>query len=400
FASSLMNFGGNLLATAASNYGQKYSGKIEKFLTKLVTPKKKRKRNQQQDTQFSQDQFPTDDQQDFQDESEFDQDSSDQFVDNDGQEFADQEEFDDSQFQGEEDEQGFDEDVDQQFGDQPISRGIGRFPVGQEQEGQDPCTQAQNGQTDNQYDEDQQGGYQDYGQQDDGYDSDQLGQDYDQQGGEDDQQYANDDTQQGYDQQQEDGEPIGLDVALVRKTIRNGAPVILPIKDGELLRDGRGNPQAGDKFRIMFRPNSQAYVYVIAVDGSGWAQGIFPSPTSPFANPVKPEQQYVIPEASNWFSLDQFKGIETIFFIASHEPRKDIEDIFKSIMGKERPASATPQQVTKAAIVPNGYGGSHVSQTPFGFTLASGGQHEIVPTSFLAKTAGEDLRITRWFRHQ
>ena len=400
FAAKLMNFGGNLLATAASNYGQKYSGKIEKFLTKLVTPKKKRRRNQQQDDQFTQDQFPADDQQDFQDESGFDSGESDQnqFSTDDEQEFTEQDGFDEDQFQGE-DGQQFDEEVDQQFEDQPVSRGVpGRFSIGQPE--QDPCAQGQDGQNGNQYTEDQQEGYQEYSQQDGGNDSDQSGQDYDQQGEEYDQQYANDDNQQGYDDNQNSGQPIGLDVALVRKTIRNGAPVILPIKDGDLLRDGRGNPQAGDKFRIMFRPNSKAYVYVIAVDGSGWAQGIFPSPTSPFANPVEPEEQYVIPEASNWFSLDQFKGIETIFFIASHEPRKDIEDIFKGIMGKERPASASPQQVTKAAIVPNGYAGSQPSQTPFGLALMSGGQQEIMPTSFLAKTAGEDLRITRWFRHQ
>ena len=406
FANNLMNFGGNLLATAATNYSQKYTGKLEKFLTKLVTPKKKRNRSQQQDDfgngdqqdQFPQDQFPQDGNQDFTEDSDFNQ-EFDPSIDSQGQFEGTEEGFDPNQFQDEQgqqfdeqDDQQFDEQLDPQFADQPVSRGVpGRFPIGQPEE--DPCAQTQAGPDGQPYEDPN------------GYDPNQSEQAYNQEGSEYGQEgeYA---QQEGYDQEsgndtaQDIGTAIGLDVALVRKTIRNGTPVILPIKDGDLLRDGRGNPHAGDKFRIMFRPNSEAYVYVVAIDGSGWAQGIFPSPTSPFANPVQANQQYVVPEETNWFSLDQFQGVETIFFIASSEPRQDIEDLLKGIMGRERPASATPRQVTKAAIVPNGYSGAQPSQTPFGLTLSSGGHQEILPTSFLAKTAGEDLRITRWFRHQ
>ena len=398
-AASIMNFGGNLLATAATNYSQKYAGKLEKFLTKLVTPKKKRKKQSQPDfatgqndfgSDVTQDQFSQDGDQGFVDDAGFDQgvDPNAGFDDQPGQ-FAEGEEgFQEEEFQGDQGEE-FDQNIDPQFAGQPVSRGVpGRFSLGQEQG--DPCAQNQVSSDGQPYSEDSTG-----------YDPNQTDQGYDQEGydqqGYDQQGY---DQESGYDPNQATGAAIGLDVALVRKTIRNGTPVILPIKDGEILRDGRGNPQAGDKFRIMFRPNSEAYVYIIAVDGSGWAQGIFPTPTSPFANPVQPGEQYVTPEESNWFSLDQFRGVETIFFVASHEPRKDIEDLFKGIMGRERPASATPRQVSQAAIIPNGYGGAQPSQTPFGLTLTSGGQQEIVPTSFLAKTAGEDLRITRWFRHQ
>ena len=196
------------------------------------------------------------------------------------------------------------------------------------------------------------------------------------------------------------GIPIGLDVVMVKKTMRNGAPVVLPIKDGDILKDGRGNAAAGDKFRIMFRPNTDGYVYVIAIDGSGWAQGIFPPPTSPLANPVKAGEQYVLPEGNNWFSLDQYKGIETIFFVASPEKRQDIEEILQSITGRERPASENPQQVTKVAMVPYGVGGARPSAKPFRLSGESGQDQTIIPTSYLAQKAGQDLRLTRWFRHE
>jgi hypothetical protein len=111
----------------------------------------------------------------------------------------------------------------------------------------------------------------------------------------------------------------------MKKTEINGADTMILINDGDVLKGGRGNTQAGDKFRIMFRTNSDSYGYVIAIDGSAWVQDVFPSLTSPFVNPVKQDQQYIIPKNNNWLSLDQFQGIETIYFVASQEKRQDIE---------------------------------------------------------------------------
>ena len=194
--------------------------------------------------------------------------------------------------------------------------------------------------------------------------------------------------------------PISLDVLLVKKHLVNGVQTYLPINDGDALVDGRGNPQAGDKFRVMFRANTNCYVYVIAVDGTAWAQGIFPSASSPFANPVKAGQQYLLPEGNNWFSLDQFKGIETIFFVASHERRPDIEGILATISGRERHPAEKPLAVSEPAIIPNGFSGSRPGMSPFAFNTSQRSQQQLLPTTYFVKTAGEDLRLTRWFRHQ
>jgi hypothetical protein len=194
--------------------------------------------------------------------------------------------------------------------------------------------------------------------------------------------------------------PISLDVLLVKKHMVNGVQSYLPIKDGDVLRDGRGNPKAGDKFRVMFRPHTDCYVYIIAVDGSAWAQGLFPSASAPFANPVKAGQQYVLPEGTNWFSLDQYQGIETIFFVASKGRRTDIEDILNVITGRERSPLEKPHAVSEPAIIPNGYSGTRPGSTPFAVHTSQQQQKELLPTTYFVKTAGEDLRITRWFRHQ
>ncbi len=196
-------------------------------------------------------------------------------------------------------------------------------------------------------------------------------------------------------------EGLQLDVALVKKTMVNGAETLLPIHDGDVLLDGRGNAKAGDKFRIMFRAKTDCYVYVIAIDGSAWAQGVFPSLTSPFENPVEQGKQYVIPEGDNWFSLDQFKGIETVFFVASPEKRQDIEEILSSISGRERHPKSKPQPVTEAPIIPAGFHHSQQSSTPFTMNHQDGTSDQgLLPTTYFTQKAGEALRVTRWFRHQ
>ncbi len=305
------------------------------------------------------------------------------------------------------------------YGQQPAQPGYPNDPYAQQGNPQDPYGQqpAQPGYPNAPYA--QQGNPQDpYGQQptQPGYPNDPNSQQgypndpYAQQGNPQDP-YSQQPAQQGYPQDptaqtgyagQEGpvGAPVGLDVMMVKKTMRNGAVVMLPINDGDALKDGRGNAKAGDKFRIMFRPHTDGYVYVVAIDGSGWAQGIFPPPAAPLANPVKAGEQYVLPEGTNWFSLDQFKGIETIFFVASQEKRQDLEEILQSITGHERPATTTPQQVTKVAMVPYGVGGARPSAKGFNIPSASGADQTIMPTSYFSKTAGQDLRLTRWFRHE
>ena len=457
----LANIGGTLLATAAQNYGAKYTGKLNKLLTKLVTPKKKKKKKSNQqavdqgnqfDNQGGQPDFGFENQVDpntgfpIQDPSGFpEQDNFGQpqeqidpntgfpvdsgFVDEGQfqqgfpQEGEPQEEFDpniqgDVQPRGvpgqlphatfpsqpcnpQQQIQGFPP-TDQPYGYDPAYQSGGYDPYAQQQ-GQNPYGQtdpyAQQGYPQEPYG--QQPPQQDpYAQQ--GYPREPYGQQPPQQDPYAQQGYPQDPTvETGYPGEGGSvGTPIGLDVVMLKKTIRNRATVMHPINDGDVLKDGRGNAQAGDKFRVMFRPHTDGYVYVVAIDGSGWAQGIFPPPTSPLANPVKAGEQYVLPEGNNWFSLDQFKGIETIFFIASQEKRQDLEEILQSITGHERPATATPQQVTKVAMVPYGVGGARPSAQGFNLSAGSGQDQTIMPTSYFAKAAGEDLRLTRWFRHE
>ncbi len=193
--------------------------------------------------------------------------------------------------------------------------------------------------------------------------------------------------------------PLALDLALLRKSVVNGVVTLVPSQDGEVLRDGRGNPQAGDKFKIVFRSNAPTYVYVVSIDGSGWAQGLFPSKNAPVSNPIAPNVEYSVPQGALWHSLDQFRGVETLYVVGSRHPRPDIEAILTTIAGRERHPSATPQQEQQAPIIPNGYGGAQ----PGPLTAVpgeSGHVQQVMTTTYMAGGPEQDLRITRWFRHE
>ena len=437
-ANTLMHVGGNLLATAAANYSQHYGQQLGKLLGNLVSPKKKQP-PQETVNDFNQeflsdpndgsfDSFP-------QDDGSFDPGQGESFPGGEGEPF-DPNAFPEDQFGGTGEEGSFptetsqdfpleengsfedggaenfpDEVGDPNFNEEPIARGIPGPYAATPAQG-NPCLPNAGTQPNEPY---YTGGPTEgdpynpnvaYSQPTtDSYENQTEG-DYSYNSGGNTQPYTENEANQQapYPSDSElgdpQGQPMGLDVLLVRKAMRNGAPIVVPIQDGDILKDGRGNPHAGDKFRIMFRANSDSYIYVIAIDGSGWAQGVFPPPSAPLGNPVTKDQPYVLPGGSNWYSLDQFRGVETIFVVASHTPRRDIEDVLKGITGRERPATATPRQVTQAAIIPHGFGGARPSQTPIGLNLGNAGVQQVLPTSFFARTAGEDLRVTRWFRHQ
>jgi len=188
-------------------------------------------------------------------------------------------------------------------------------------------------------------------------------------------------------------------VALLRPVSTPSGRQLVPINDGEVLKDGRGDPQAGDKFKIVFRAGCTCYVYVIAIDGSGWIQGLFPKNSPSMTNPVVKDQEYTLPDGPYSFSLDQFRGVETVFFVASYSQRTDLEDSLAAFMGRERPASQVPAQVEVPPVIPDGFGKTEAGQAVT-VSTESGQSQQVTPLTYVAKQVGVDLRVTRWFKHE
>ncbi|MFO0719382.1 MAG: DUF4384 domain-containing protein [Nitrospira sp.] len=188
---------------------------------------------------------------------------------------------------------------------------------------------------------------------------------------------------------------MALDVALIRQVNGSNGKQVALMQDGETLKGG----QDGDRFKLVVRTNCECFVYVISIDGSGWAQSVFPVANGPVNNPLKPEVEQAFPDGPYWFTLDQFKGVETFFLVASPARRTDLEESLGQLAGQQRPAGQVAAQVEEPAVIPNGFGKTQSGQAA---QVQDDGQQamQVTPLSYVAAKVGDDVRVTRWFRHQ
>ena len=196
--------------------------------------------------------------------------------------------------------------------------------------------------------------------------------------------------------------PLALDVAVLVQRASDGRlsdPV--PIDDGATLYSDPNDPAAGDKLKISFRANCDCFVYVIAVDGTGFLVPVFPDFESIDPNPVQAHQLYIVPQADEWYGLDAYTGIEEIYFVASFTRRPELERSIKRLAAQKRRLRPDYRPVREAAIVPPTRGLVKVKTgQPATVQAQSGETHDYTPTSFLATAKGADLVITRWFHHK
>ena len=196
------------------------------------------------------------------------------------------------------------------------------------------------------------------------------------------------------------GEPLALDIAVLKENMVRGELMLVPIEDGFVLRDGREDQLQGDRFRLVFRANQECFVYVVGIDATGWVTPLFPAWHTSHKNPTEPAVEYQLPDAEYAFSLNEYRGVEHIYFIASHERRTDIEEIFATFegQGQTQPPPAAADRVVEEAVVSRG-----IDTTAEGQDIVvetSGVEFLLTPTTFLSKVSDNDLVITRWFRHE
>jgi len=195
-------------------------------------------------------------------------------------------------------------------------------------------------------------------------------------------------------------EPIAISVALVAQ--RAGSDRLETIADGDTLRDGRGDPRRGDRFKVQFEANCACYVYIIGIDATGFVAQIFPDPQGSAGNPVRPGARHVLPEGTQWWALDDNRGVEQIFFVAARTPRPDIEASIAALAAQPRQLQvATPQPVREPAGIPLTRGLVRVDvAAPVAAPDTRTSEEAIALTRFMAPPEAQDLIITRWFNHE
>jgi hypothetical protein len=184
---------------------------------------------------------------------------------------------------------------------------------------------------------------------------------------------------------------LAIDFALF--TTVNGEFVVMP--DGATLRDGVGRETTGDRFGIAFATKEPAYVYIVNIDATGWAQTLFPYPDVPgFENPVKPGAQIILPN-EQMYGLDDTRGVETIFVMVSRTPNRELQDALAPLRSMERSAMVGTRGVTARVSVPMVGQRGLVGVVPG----ASRAQNVSLDRFFTERSTGE-LAFSRWFVHE
>ena len=194
-------------------------------------------------------------------------------------------------------------------------------------------------------------------------------------------------------------EPVAVDVAMIRqKRTEKGKEIVL-MNDGEVLKDGGANKEAGDRFKIVVRANCDCYIYITSIDGSGWVEPVFPSKESKVTNPVKKDEEYAFPETGHWYALDEIKGIESFFVVASVNRRLDLEESLSKLAGEKRPNTKIVAKVEEPPIIPRGVG-SVRTKGILKVQDETGTAVQVTPLSYVATPPNQDVTVTRWFKHE
>lgn len=194
-------------------------------------------------------------------------------------------------------------------------------------------------------------------------------------------------------------QPLALDAALLAQS-RNpdGSIGLREVDDGDVLHDGGNDPAAGDKIKLSFRASCDYYLYVIGIDATGWVTKIYPAPGDPVV-PLAAERDYLLPAGDIWWGLDQYRGVEQIYFLLSSARRTDIEQALARLPDERPSVPSSYRSIREPTVVP--VRGLVKVQSPAPTTVPTAqGVAQVSPASFVASLGTADLVITRWFDHQ
>ena len=174
------------------------------------------------------------------------------------------------------------------------------------------------------------------------------------------------------------------------------------LDSGATLR-GPSNGRPSDRVGVAFMPANDAYVYIVAFDGTGWTQALYPDPVMGHQNPVPAGTEVLIP-GDQLYSLDGVTGVETIYVMASNYARPDVEADLAPFFGKERPPGAQPtyRSVKQPIIISRGLAGLR----PASVNATQVSPSNVAPSgtpvlnSFLAADGATEMTVTLWFNHE
>jgi hypothetical protein len=197
--------------------------------------------------------------------------------------------------------------------------------------------------------------------------------------------------------------PLSADVALLR--VRPGEKPT-PLRDGDVLSDGRESGAPADRLRVLVRPDRDAHVYVVGVDAVGRVQPLFPRTFAAPSAAVPAGRLLQLPSSTDAYGLDEYRGVQQVFVYASERPNDALEAQLARFAREPlpKPTAGKTYVVSEPTLVEAGPA-STVSAR--GLTnvrpessVELGESGEAIVMERAVANPGESLVVTRWFEHQ
>jgi len=126
-----------------------------------------------------------------------------------------------------------------------------------------------------------------------------------------------------------DNEEINTLLDRIGKKLSVPIQLILPPGQGSVQGQEASIP-SGSGFKLHLIPGDTCYLNIYQLDSHNNLDQLFPnSGATPEKNPLRAGKTYRIPSGEKRFILDQNTGQETLYFVASRWPSRDLEELFE-----------------------------------------------------------------------
>jgi hypothetical protein len=151
-----------------------------------------------------------------------------------------------------------------------------------------------------------------------------------------------------------DPKPLSFKVNYIYRP--SGKGDLKPLENGGVLK-------SGDHYKIRFTPEENGYVYIFQIDSGGTVYQLFPMQKWQDVvlennNPVRAGTTYTLPADNKSFVLDEQRGSETIYFMASRKQDPDVSKLAEQLhdarkRGNKR-LDSSAQQALKTTLKTRG----------------------------------------------
>ncbi|MBI4244905.1 MAG: DUF4384 domain-containing protein [Planctomycetes bacterium] len=187
------------------------------------------------------------------------------------------------------------------------------------------------------------------------------------------------------------GEPVPEDKLIsvefdIVKQLGTGSSSVMQLKDGDVLT-------SKDNYKIVFSASRPCYAYIFQIDATTKIDILLPEEGERY-DVTKSEPIYA-PAGDEWFYLDENKGVEHVYLIASINPILELEDLLKSVRGTswqmKTKVSVQKPVVINTVTEKSEHGGEAAVKTKDG---------KVYKLDLSRYQSADKVCLTRWFKHE